>query len=79
MTATIVRVAWNDDLFDVLQAYEQKHMVPDPINKEVAEYTTEELLYTVPKAFGIRKWVEGLTVCMLDEPVRIAMMCVHIL
>lgn len=36
----------------------------------------EELLYPVPKALGIRNWAEGLTVCMLDEPVRIGMMYV---
>jgi hypothetical protein len=57
-----------------LQAYEKEHMVPHPINHEVAGYTTEELLYAVPTAFRIRDWVEGLTVCMLDEPVRIAML-----
>jgi hypothetical protein len=51
-------------------------MIPDPVNKEVSEYTAEELLYAVPTAFGIRDWVEGLTVCMLDEPVRIGMMYV---
>ncbi|KAF9441672.1 hypothetical protein P691DRAFT_779721 [Macrolepiota fuliginosa MF-IS2] len=55
-------------------AYEQEYMTPNPINKDVATYTTEELLYLVPKAFGIRKWVEGLTICMLDEPIRVAMM-----
>ncbi|KXN91327.1 Transcription initiation factor TFIID subunit 11 [Leucoagaricus sp. SymC.cos] len=48
-------------------AYEEEYMVPDPINKEVADYTTEELLYAVPTAFGIRDWFEGLIACMLDD------------
>ncbi|KAJ3562037.1 hypothetical protein NP233_g9826 [Leucocoprinus birnbaumii] len=56
------------------RAYEEEYMVPNIVNHEVAGYTTEELLYAVPTAFGIRDWVEGLTVCMLDEPVRKAML-----
>ncbi|KXN91328.1 hypothetical protein AN958_01303 [Leucoagaricus sp. SymC.cos] len=55
-------------------AYEEEYIVSDPINKEMADYTTEELLYAVPTAFGIRDWFEGLTVCMLDDTVRKAMM-----
>ncbi|KAF5347780.1 hypothetical protein D9756_010264 [Leucocoprinus leucothites] len=63
-----------EDMRAWARAYEQEQMVPDPINNEVANYTTEELLYPIPTAFGIRNWFDGLTVCMLDEPVRIAMM-----
>lgn len=54
-------------------------MFEDPVNKAIAGYTTEELLYTVPKIFGLRRWVEDLTICMLDEPIRIAMMYVLLL
>lgn len=49
-------------------------MVADPINSAVAGYTMGELLYSVPNAFGLRRWVENLSTCLLDEPVRIAMM-----
>ncbi|KAJ3563637.1 hypothetical protein NP233_g8816 [Leucocoprinus birnbaumii] len=56
------------------RAYEEECMAPNILNHEVAGYTTEELLYPVPTAFGIRNWVEGLTVCMLDEPARKAML-----
>ncbi len=51
-------------------------MTPHNTNKDVAGYTLEELLCVAPKAFGIRTWIEGLTVCILDEPVRIGMMYV---
>ncbi|KAF9446640.1 hypothetical protein P691DRAFT_761441 [Macrolepiota fuliginosa MF-IS2] len=59
------------------RAYKQEHMMPDPNNKGVAIYTTEESLYFVLKAFGIRKWIEGSTIYMLDEPIRVAMMYIH--
>ncbi|EKM76918.1 hypothetical protein AGABI1DRAFT_122398 [Agaricus bisporus var. burnettii JB137-S8] len=56
------------------RAYEKQYMVANPINSAVAGYTMGELLYSVPNAFGLRRWVENLSTCLLDEPVRIAMM-----
>ncbi|XP_006464016.1 hypothetical protein AGABI2DRAFT_209029 [Agaricus bisporus var. bisporus H97] len=56
------------------RAYEKQYMVADPINSAVAGYTMGELLYSVPNVFGLRRWAENLSTCLLDEPVRIAMM-----
>ncbi|TFK38424.1 hypothetical protein BDQ12DRAFT_111542 [Crucibulum laeve] len=54
--------------------YERTHMVPAQSNKEVAKHTTDELLATVPESLGLKHFAEGITVCLLDETVRIAMM-----
>lgn len=54
------------------QAYAESHMVPAKSNKDVAGYTTEELLHAVPKIF--KQFFRNLSTCVLDEPVRIAMM-----
>lgn len=51
-------------------------MVPAQSNKDVAKYTTDELLHVLPEKFGIKALAERISVCLLDEPVRIAMMCV---
>ncbi|KAL1742150.1 hypothetical protein HDZ31DRAFT_66260 [Schizophyllum fasciatum] len=64
--------------FDELKAwslaYEAEHMVPSPTNAVVAHHTTEELVLRVPKVFGLKDFARRLTVCALDEHVRIAML-----
>ncbi|RDB21931.1 Mycophenolic acid synthesis protein B [Hypsizygus marmoreus] len=55
-------------------AYEKEHMVPAQSNKDVAGYTTEELLHVLPEAFGIKQFARDITVCLLEDRVRIAMM-----
>ncbi|KAJ7186715.1 hypothetical protein C8R46DRAFT_1157924 [Mycena filopes] len=55
-------------------AYEQEHVVPAQSNHEVAKHTTNELLFMVPEAFGLRSFFEGLTRSVLDDRTRIAMM-----
>ncbi|KAK7028286.1 hypothetical protein R3P38DRAFT_2525928 [Favolaschia claudopus] len=55
-----------------LQNYEEEHMVPAQTNHDVANYTTEELLFMVPKA--LRPFFQTLTHSMLEDRVRIAMM-----
>ena len=65
--------------FNVLnpkQEYEDQYMVPAQTNKEVAFYTTEELVHTLPDAFGIKNLARKLVVCVLAENVRVAMMYV---
>lgn len=57
-----------------IQAYEQQAMVPAQSNNDVAEGTTNELLHAAPEAFGIKDFLRRITVCLLDERVRIAMM-----
>lgn len=61
--------------FILWQEYERKHMFPAESNSTIAEYTKYELLYAVPRIFSIRKFVERILICLLEEPVRIAMMC----
>ena len=51
-------------------------MVPAQTNRDVAGHTTDELLFGCPEKFGIKKFLRGVTVCLLDERVRIAMMLV---
>ncbi|KAJ7119562.1 hypothetical protein C8R44DRAFT_982262 [Mycena epipterygia] len=57
-----------------LLAYEEEYMVPAQTNHDVAKHTTAELLFMVPEAFGLRSFFEGITVSLLEERVRIAMM-----
>ncbi|KAF8883027.1 hypothetical protein BD779DRAFT_1444405 [Infundibulicybe gibba] len=56
------------------RAYEAEYMVPAQTNHDVAGYTVEELLYALPERFGIKNLGKRITTCLLDEPVRIAMM-----
>lgn len=51
-------------------------MVPAQSNKDVAGYTTEELLYPVPEIFGLKNFFRRISICLLEERVRIAMMFV---
>jgi hypothetical protein len=54
-------------------------MVPAQTNKDIAGYTTDELLHVVPETFGIKNFSRNITVCLLDDPVRVAMMFVFTL
>ncbi|KZP24251.1 hypothetical protein FIBSPDRAFT_668589, partial [Athelia psychrophila] len=54
-------------------AYEQEYMVPADTNAFVAQYTTDELLHSVPAFLGLRAAAERVVVCTLEERVRIAM------
>jgi hypothetical protein len=49
-------------------------MVPAQSNYDVAKHTTDELLFPVPEAFGLRAFAEGITRSILEDRVRIAMM-----
>ncbi|KAJ7059215.1 hypothetical protein C8F01DRAFT_1146371 [Mycena amicta] len=57
-----------------IEEYEAEHILPAESNRDVATYTTNELLFPVPHALGIRAFAEGFTRAMLDKPTRIAMM-----
>ena len=52
-------------------------MVPDPTNAEVASYTLDELLFAVPYAFGLKKFAQRVSICLLEDVVRISMMFVN--
>ncbi|KAH7876367.1 uncharacterized protein C8R40DRAFT_1099507 [Lentinula edodes] len=54
--------------------YESRTMIPAQTNHDVATYTTEELLHAVPEFFGLKNFCRRLTICALEESVRIAMM-----
>ena len=53
-------------------------MVPDPINAEVAAHTMDELLFAVPKAFGLKNFAQGIAICLLEDVVRLSMLFVSL-
>ncbi|SJK96968.1 uncharacterized protein ARMOST_00217 [Armillaria ostoyae] len=55
------------------QKYEE-NMVPAQTNHDVASLTTEELLHVVPESFGIKNFARKVSICLLDDRTRIAMM-----
>ncbi|KAF5384037.1 hypothetical protein D9757_006960 [Collybiopsis confluens] len=60
-----------------VREYEARAMIPAQTNNDVATYTTEELIHIVPETvlgFRLKDYVRRLTVCALDDNVRIAMM-----
>ncbi|EAU83510.2 hypothetical protein CC1G_04766 [Coprinopsis cinerea okayama7 len=63
-----------EDLMAWSQAYEQEYMVPAKSNHQVAKLTTGELVEGVPNVLGLRTFVERITVCLVEERVRVAMM-----
>ncbi|KAJ2929425.1 hypothetical protein H1R20_g7655, partial [Candolleomyces eurysporus] len=56
------------------EAYEEVYMVPAETNNLVAGYTVAELLYAVPKKFGMKAFAERVVIALLEERVRIAML-----
>ncbi|CAA7271254.1 unnamed protein product [Cyclocybe aegerita] len=59
--------AWSDQ-------YEKQYMVRDKVNREVAEYTLEELLVAAPEALGIKSFGRRVAVCLMDDITREAML-----
>lgn len=55
-------------------AYEEKYMVPAKTNELVATHTTAELISAIPEAFGLKRFVERCTICLLEDRVRTAML-----
>ena len=53
-------------------------MVPDSINAKVASYTLAELLFAVPKAFGLKTFAQRISICLLDDVVRVSMLFVNL-
>jgi hypothetical protein len=48
-------------------------MVPAQTNHDVAIYTINELLHVVPEAFGIHAFAVRVILCLIEDPVRVAM------
>jgi len=63
-----------DGLIAWSKAYADAKMVPAKTNHLVATLTTQELVAAVPAALGLRDFVARLTICVLDEQTRVAMM-----
>ncbi|KAJ7232708.1 hypothetical protein C8J57DRAFT_1383454 [Mycena rebaudengoi] len=53
------------------KAYEAEHMIPAKSNRDVANYTTGELLFMVPTV--MRPFAERIIASLLEDRVRIAM------
>jgi hypothetical protein len=51
-------------------------MKPAISNRDLAGYTTNELLSTVPEALGLKNFGRRIIICLLEERVRVAMMYV---
>ncbi|KAK7458697.1 hypothetical protein VKT23_009696 [Stygiomarasmius scandens] len=54
--------------------YELRTMVPAESNHFVANYTLEELLHILPEQFGIKNFARRISITLLDDIVREAMM-----
>ncbi|KAL0581167.1 hypothetical protein V5O48_000857 [Marasmius crinis-equi] len=57
-----------------VEDFEAKYMVPAQTNHDVATYTTEELIYPLPEAFGIKNFARKVSIAVLEDNVRTAMM-----
>ncbi|KAK0462534.1 uncharacterized protein EV420DRAFT_1735087 [Desarmillaria tabescens] len=66
-----------EELVQWSQKYEE-NMVPAQTNHDVASLTTEELLHVVPESFGIKNFARRISICLLDDRVRITMMSAHL-
>ena len=58
------------------QDHEVKNMIAAETNKEVAEYTMAKLLSAVPIRFGLRSFAVRVSLCLLEDRVRVGMMYV---
>ena len=63
---------------DLSKEYGEKCMVPDPINAEVASYTLDELLFAVPEALGLKTFAQRISICLLNDSVRVSMLFVNL-
>ena len=78
--------AWSDVSFVIVfvmmvslmryQAYEETHMVPSESSHTLGSHTITHLLRSVPSAFGLHDFIQDAVYSMLEDRVRVAMMCV---
>ena len=54
-------------------------MVPEDSNHELADNTLDELLSAVPEAFGLKAFSKRVSIALLDDIVREAMMYAAVL
>ena len=53
-------------------------MVPDPVNAEIASHTMNELVFAAPEAFGLKAFAQRISICLLEDVVRISMLFVNL-
>ena len=78
--------AWSDVSFVIVfvmmvslmryQAYEETYMVPSNSSHILGDRTITHLLRSVPTALGIHAFIQEAVYSMLEDRVRVAMMCV---
>ncbi|KAF9524241.1 hypothetical protein CPB83DRAFT_861677 [Crepidotus variabilis] len=61
-------------LEDFAERYEATYMVPAQSNHETAIHTLDELLSAVPDALGLKSFGQRISICLMSERVRVAMM-----
>ncbi|KAK7019000.1 hypothetical protein R3P38DRAFT_2980088 [Favolaschia claudopus] len=54
--------------------YEAEHMVPSEASRQLAQLALKHISRRVPNMPGLRRLVSALFICLMDEPLRIAMM-----
>ena len=59
--------------------FQAVHTVPDEANSIIAEHTMEEILCFVPSFLGIKAFASRVAICLLEDRVRVAMLCVSLL
>ncbi|KAF5371589.1 hypothetical protein D9758_003422 [Tetrapyrgos nigripes] len=57
-----------------VEDFESRVMVTAESNHHVANYTLEELIYVLPETFGIKSFAKRVSITLLDDRVRVAMM-----
>ncbi|KAJ7477291.1 hypothetical protein B0H11DRAFT_2281453 [Mycena galericulata] len=60
------------------EAYEREHMVPLETSRALAQIALNHIERRVPPLTGLRRLVTALFVCLMEERLRISMMCVSI-
>ncbi|TEB31420.1 hypothetical protein FA13DRAFT_366962 [Coprinellus micaceus] len=63
-----------EELKEWCETYAEAEMAPDEANHKLSEYTMDEILYPVPRAFGLREFGERAVICLLPDRVREAML-----
>ena len=64
--------------YDPVQEYEKIHMIPAKVNHQAACSMMGELLSAIPEALGLKNFAKNLSICLLEDRLREAMMSVYL-